>query len=153
MKLIIDGEEREVNLVLSSVGLGAATGAGLKIFPGETPLDKTEFSVLIARDLGRFQMTRLLSKLPKGKHVGHPKIDFLKATTVEFSAENKMPVEADGEYVGDSPRTPPSADYVGVRRRRFWEQTRKHLFPFLTYLLWVTESKSPANVPVGRAIL
>jgi YegS/Rv2252/BmrU family lipid kinase len=103
VKMILDGEEREINFVLSSVGLGQATGAGLNIFPGETPLDKEEFSVLIARDLGKFQMLRLLAKLPKGKHVGHPKVDFLKAKTIEFSSENKMPVEADGEAVGFSP--------------------------------------------------
>jgi YegS/Rv2252/BmrU family lipid kinase len=101
--MIIDEEEREVNLVLACVGLGAATGAGLKIFPGETPIDKEEFSVLIARDLGKFQMLMLLSKLPKGKHVGHSKVDFLKAKTVEYSTENKIPVEADGECVGFSP--------------------------------------------------
>ncbi|MCG3218941.1 MAG: diacylglycerol kinase family lipid kinase [Candidatus Heimdallarchaeota archaeon] len=103
VKMTFDGEEREVNLVLSSVGLGQATGAGLNIFPDETPIDKEEFSVLIARDLGKFQMIRLLSKLPKGKHVGHSKVDFLKAKTIEFSSEDKMPVEADGEVVGFSP--------------------------------------------------
>ena len=62
----------------------------MNIFPDETPIDKEEFSVLIARDLGKFQMIRLLSKLPKGKHVGHSKVDFLKAKTIELQETNNI---------------------------------------------------------------
>ena len=53
----------------------------------------------------------------KGTHLSHPKVDLIKATEVEIYPVIKMPIQADGELIGESPasfRIIPSALNIAI---------------------------------------
>ena len=100
----IDGEELEYdNLVLCAWGFGESFGGGLKILPETSPFGREEMNIIIGHDLGKIEIIKLLNKLPKGKHIGHPKIDYLSGKVLEIETERPVIVEGEGEVFGTTP--------------------------------------------------
>ncbi|MHA1912417.1 MAG: diacylglycerol/lipid kinase family protein [Candidatus Kariarchaeaceae archaeon] len=99
----IDGKEFEYNIVLCAFGFGESFGGGLKVLPETTPWNRDEMNILIGHDLSKLEIIKLLNKLPKGKHLGHPKIAYLSGKVLEIETERPVPVEGEGEVYGDTP--------------------------------------------------
>jgi diacylglycerol kinase (ATP) len=93
-----EGEMR--NLVVAN---GQFFGGGMKIAPRAAPTDGL-LDVQI-QTASRSEAIALLPKVFKGEHVPHPEIREAKRVKVSITSERPLPVEADGEVLGETPAT------------------------------------------------
>lgn len=85
-------------MVLVSVGNGIRTG-GAFYFTPRSKLDDGKFDFVYALAMSRLNMLALLPKTFSGKHIGHPKIAYLKSRSVRVTASPATPIQADGEVI------------------------------------------------------
>jgi diacylglycerol kinase (ATP) len=83
---------------------GRYFGGGMHIAPDATP-DDGLFDVVIAGDLGKIELLRLLPSVYKGTHLSHPKAYVYRSRSVHVEATERMMLQADGECVGEAPVT------------------------------------------------
>jgi diacylglycerol kinase (ATP) len=83
---------------------GPYYGGGMQICPGAQIADGY-LDVCVAGDLSRLEALRLLPGIYKGAHVGHPKVEFLRARTIRFAGDDGTLVHLDGEPFGSIPLT------------------------------------------------
>jgi diacylglycerol kinase (ATP) len=76
--------------------------SGMRIAPGAQP-DDGLFDVLVWGDVGKLDLARNLHRLYRGTHVGHPKLEVVRAARVAIEPESPLPIEADGETPGTTP--------------------------------------------------
>ena len=95
-----DQFELNVNLILCAVGLGYRFGGGFKVLPDNHPL-KGDFAICIAGDVAKLRQLYLINKLKQGKHLNRKGIWFTRGKNVVVSLERPLPVEAEGEIVGE----------------------------------------------------
>ena len=112
-----DGERRiERSSLLVAFANGPYYGGGMQICPGAEVSDGL-LDVCVAGDLTRWEAIRLLPGIYKGAHVGHPKVEFIRARSVRFSGDDGTLVHLDGEPFGAIPvdiRLQPAALRVAV---------------------------------------
>ena len=101
-RVLIDGEEREIKLVLIAIGRGQTFGSGMNVLPPARYSDE-KFTVLVARDMSVLTMFKMFPKFTDGAHLSMDKIEIMQADKVEIYPEKPVPVEAEGEIVGDTP--------------------------------------------------
>jgi len=100
-----DGEvEVDRTCLLVAFANGAYYGGGMQICPGAEIADGV-LDICIAGDLSRWEALRLLPGIYDGAHVGHPKVEFLRARSVRFAADDATLVHLDGEPFGSLPVT------------------------------------------------
>jgi diacylglycerol kinase (ATP) len=106
LRLILDTHEGEVEIERTSLLVAFANGpyygGGMQICPGADPSDGY-LDVCIAGDLSRWEALRLLPGIYQGAHVGHPKVEFVRARSVRFDGEDGTLVHLDGEPYGAIP--------------------------------------------------
>jgi YegS/Rv2252/BmrU family lipid kinase len=78
-------------------------GGGMKIAPKAAPTDGL-LDVLIEHARKR-EAIALLPKIYKGEHLPHPDFELFKRVKVTVTADRPLPVEADGELLGETPAT------------------------------------------------
>jgi diacylglycerol kinase (ATP) len=61
-------------------------------------------AVVVAGKMGRISLLRTFPKIFKGEHLAHPSVDAFKASTVDFSLEEAVPIMVDGEIVVMTPK-------------------------------------------------
>jgi diacylglycerol kinase (ATP) len=83
---------------------GAYYGGGMQICPGAEIADGV-LDICVAGDLSRWEALRLLPGIYDGAHVGHPKVEFLRARSIRFAADDATLVHLDGEPFGSLPVT------------------------------------------------
>ena len=83
---------------------GRYFGGGMHIAPDATP-DDGLFDVVIAGDLGKIELLRLLPSVYKGTHLSHPKAYVYRSRSVHVESTERMMLQADGESVGEAPVT------------------------------------------------
>jgi diacylglycerol kinase (ATP) len=112
-----DGERLiERTSLLVAFANGPYYGGGMQICPGADPADGY-LDVCVAGDLSRWEAIRLLPGIYKGAHVGHPKVEFVRARSIHFDGDDGTLVHLDGEPFGAIPITVdllPSALQVAV---------------------------------------
>jgi diacylglycerol kinase (ATP) len=81
---------------------GPYYGGGMQICPGADPSDGF-LDVCVAGDLSRWEALRLLPGIYHGAHVGHPKVEFVRARTIRFDGDDGTLVHLDGEPFGAIP--------------------------------------------------
>jgi diacylglycerol kinase (ATP) len=112
-----DGErEIERTSLLVAFANGPYYGGGMQICPGADPSDGL-LDVCVAGDLSRWEALRLLPGIYKGAHVGHPKVEFVRARSIRFDGDDGTLVHLDGEPFGAIPVTIdllPAALHVAV---------------------------------------
>lgn len=81
---------------------GAYYGGGMQICPGAELADGL-IDVCVAGDLSRRAALRLLPGIYRGAHVGHPKVEFFRASALRVSSEDTALVHLDGEPFGSLP--------------------------------------------------
>jgi diacylglycerol kinase (ATP) len=84
--------------------LGEYTAGGMRMAPGASVADGLLDAVLIG-DVTKADFVRTFPKVYRGRHLGHPKIELLRAPTVSVEAERPLPVALDGEQPGTTPVT------------------------------------------------
>lgn len=96
-----DHFEVQTDLILSAVGLGYRFGGGFKVLPNNHPF-KEDFAVCVAGDLPVIKQIYLMNKLKDGEHLGRKGVWFTRGKNVTVSLERPLPVEVEGEIVGES---------------------------------------------------
>lgn len=112
-----DGEvERDHVSLLTAFANGPFYGGGMQICPGADVADGL-IDICVAGDLSRMEAFRLLPGIYRGAHVGHPKVEFVRASSVRIDGDADTLVHLDGEPFGGLPvtvRIMPGALHVTV---------------------------------------
>jgi diacylglycerol kinase family enzyme len=82
-----------------AVANGQYYGHGLCIAPDAKP-DDGMFEIFAGADASIFDFILHSIPLKQGKRVSHPKVSYLRTTSVELTSKESCPIEADGEMVG-----------------------------------------------------
>jgi diacylglycerol kinase (ATP) len=100
-----DGEVRTEHVsLLIAFANGPYLGGGMQICPGAEVADGL-LDLCVAGDLSRLEALRLLPGMYKGAHVGHPKVEFMRAASIQFEGDSDTLVHLDGEPFGNIPLT------------------------------------------------
>ncbi len=59
--------------------------------------------VVIVGDLSKADLLWSLPRIYKGSHLTHPKIAVKRTREIEIQSSQQMPLQADGELVGEAP--------------------------------------------------
>ena len=84
--------------------LGEFTAGGMRMAPGAS-VDDGLFDVVLIGDVTKADFARTFPKVYRGRHLGHPKIELLRAASVTVDAARALPVALDGEQPGTTPVT------------------------------------------------
>jgi diacylglycerol kinase family enzyme len=98
----LDGAERRGLMHDVIVANGPWHGGGMKLAPGAQP-DDGLFDVVLIGDVSKADFLTTAPKLYTGRHVGHPKVEVLRSTTVNVDAPERLPIEVEGEQIGTTP--------------------------------------------------
>ena len=101
--LELDGEVRQVDAMLVSVGNGDSMGGGLKVTHGAL-LDDGLLDVVLFRAVPRRELVRNYPKLFSGGHTSHPAYERHRVRRVTVAAPDVV-AYADGERLGALPLT------------------------------------------------
>jgi len=82
-----------------AVANGKYYGHGLCIAPDAIP-DDDQFEVFACADVSIFDFIIQSGPLKKGLRVKHPKVSYLKTSSVELTSSSPCAIEADGEWLG-----------------------------------------------------
>ncbi len=101
-KIAIQHDEFQTLLFSLAVGKGKFNGGGMMQLPNAI-IDDGYLDVTIIKDLSKFNLILNLSKIYKGTHIKHPKIETLKTKYISIYSEKRLKVEFDGEVYGHTP--------------------------------------------------
>jgi diacylglycerol kinase (ATP) len=104
MRVVVDGEARELIAQQVVVANGQYFGGGMRVAPHARP-DDGLLDVVIAGDLSWWDNLRALAEVRQGTHLDPPeqKIAFTRARRIEVSSPEPVRVDADGEQPGSLP--------------------------------------------------
>ena len=94
--------EARANAVIAANG--RYFGGGMYIAPDARP-DDGFLDVVILGDLGKVELLINVPRVYRGTHLTHPKVDCYRSRVVRVESEQRMILQADGEYVGEAPAT------------------------------------------------
>lgn len=77
-------------------------GGGMMVSP-EARYNDGLLDVVIMKDFGRLELTRVLPLVYRGKHVGHPKMELVKCRRIKVTTPEPMVKMYDGNVFGQSP--------------------------------------------------
>jgi diacylglycerol kinase (ATP) len=77
-------------------------GGGMLIAPEASPDDGLLDTVLIG-DVTKGDLVRTLPKIYRGTYLPHPKAELLRGKVVSVEADERLPIELDGEQPGTTP--------------------------------------------------
>lgn len=99
MRVEIGGREvRHTELTLVTIANGPCCGGGFWLCPDAT-LDDGVLDVLIAEQTSRRRILSFLGSALRGTHLGRPEIEIEHAQVVTVTADEDLPVHADGEIL------------------------------------------------------
>jgi diacylglycerol kinase (ATP) len=101
--LDLDGETRQVDGMLVSIGNGDSMGGGLRVTHG-AELDDGLLDVVLITSVPRRELVRVYPKLFSGGHTSHPAYERHRVKRVTVAAPGVV-AYADGERFGDLPLT------------------------------------------------
>lgn len=108
IELVLETQEGERRIdrtsLLVAFANGPYYGGGMQICPG-ADIGDGYLDVCVAGDLTRWEAIRLLPGIYKGAHVGHPKVEFVRARSVRFEGDADTLAHLDGEPFGAIPLT------------------------------------------------
>ena len=100
-KLVVDGKEISSKTLMVLVGLCNYSGGGMQLTKEANPFDGL-FDISIAKNIGKLDIIKNLTKLFNGKIVNHKKVETLKSNAISITIdEDELPfIQADGELIG-----------------------------------------------------
>jgi diacylglycerol kinase (ATP) len=102
MRVELDESTRSEVLYEVLVANGAYTAGGMRVAPDAIPDDGLFDAVLIG-DFTKAEFAVTFPKIYRGTHVGHRKVEVVRANVVGVSADELLPVVLDGEQPGTTP--------------------------------------------------
>jgi YegS/Rv2252/BmrU family lipid kinase len=102
---IDDREVMDAPMNLAAVANALYAGGGMMLSPG-AKIDDGKLDIVTASGLNRASVVRELARIHKGGHVANPKVRIAQGQAVRietFSADDAMPIEADGNVRGLTP--------------------------------------------------
>jgi YegS/Rv2252/BmrU family lipid kinase len=97
-----DGVQREGPMHDVIVANGNWHGGGMKLAP-DARQDDGVFDVVLIGDVTKLDFLTTAPKLYSGRYLSHPKVELLQSSSVAIRASEPLPLEVDGEPVGDTP--------------------------------------------------
>lgn len=104
-----DKRRIELDGMLIAVGNGPSYGGGMRICPQADPHDGS-FQITAVDRVSKPTLLRIFPKVFSGRHIEHPRVQVLRAGTVELSCrtepgrpEQTVSIWADGEWAGVLP--------------------------------------------------
>ena len=100
-KVVVDNTEINSKTLMVLVGLCNYSGGGMQLTKDANPFDGL-FDISIAKNIGKLDIIKNLTKLFNGKIVNHRKVETLKSDsiTITIDEENLPFIQADGELIG-----------------------------------------------------
>ena len=100
--LKLDGQQVEKKVCTVVMNNGRYGGGGMFTAPGADIADGY-FDVMIIGDISKPDFLVSIPRIYKGTHITHPKVTMKRAKEIEIIADKKMPLQADGELLGEVP--------------------------------------------------
>jgi YegS/Rv2252/BmrU family lipid kinase len=97
-----DGEQRRGRMHDVIVANGRWHGGGMQLAPTADYEDGL-FDVVLIGDVSKLDFVTTSPKLYSGRYLEHPKVELLRASAVEVTADEPLPIEVDGEPIGTIP--------------------------------------------------
>jgi YegS/Rv2252/BmrU family lipid kinase len=97
-----DGVRREGPMHDVIVANGNWHGGGMKLAP-DARQDDGLFDVVLIGDVGKVDFVTTAPKLYSGRYLAHPKVEPLRSSSVAISSGEPLPLEVDGEPIGETP--------------------------------------------------
>jgi diacylglycerol kinase family enzyme len=113
LTVLADGQRREGGYVVANFSNIRFWATGRTLIPSARPDDGRLDSCLI-KECSFLRLARLAFLARKGRHVGAPEVEFLRAPAFEISSEGRFEVQVDGEIIGGA-RTPLFFNNIQVR--------------------------------------
>lgn len=104
VKISIDGELIEDNLVFVEVANSRYTGTSFKIAP-DAHIDDGLLDVILLKPIARWRILNLFPTIYSGRHIEHPEIETYRAKSITLTTTKPMPLMPDGEFIGHTPAT------------------------------------------------
>lgn len=105
-RIVVDGEQRELQGTLVAVANTPFMGGGMKVAPEADPTDGLA-DVLVADGLTPWQIIRVFPRLYSGSHLSHPAVSMVRGSSIRIEplAGRRRPpvVHGDGEQIDDLP--------------------------------------------------
>jgi YegS/Rv2252/BmrU family lipid kinase len=98
----LDDAERRARMHDVIVANGVWHGGGMMLAPDARP-DDGLFDVVLIGDVGKADFLTTAPKIYKGRHVAHRKVEVLRSKRVEVTADERLPIEVEGEQPGTTP--------------------------------------------------
>ncbi len=98
----IDGEKTEGELFTMNVGVCQYNGGGMRQLPKAIP-DDGFLDVMITRKISKSKIIRKIKMLFDGSFIELPEVMIYKAKNVKVNSKNILPIEIDGEIMGEKP--------------------------------------------------
>ena len=97
-----EGVRREGRMHDVIVANGRFHGGAMKLAPEAEP-DDGLFDVVVIGDISKPDFVTTSPKLYSGRYLRHPKVELLRSRTVAVGADERLPIELDGEQIGTTP--------------------------------------------------
>jgi YegS/Rv2252/BmrU family lipid kinase len=103
-RLIVETPERTEQGSFVLVGNGRFYGGPFEIFK-QAKIDDGRLDVLIFKNLGYLDIVRYLNAIVFGTHTALADVAYFQTSTLTVRSEERVPVEVDGEVIGEVPVT------------------------------------------------
>lgn len=104
MSVELDDDRREGRMFEVLLGNGAYAAGGMRVAPDAAPDDEL-LDVVMIGDVTKAEFLTTFPKIYRGTHVGHPKVEVVRARRASVDAPLPLPVVLDGEQPGTTPAT------------------------------------------------
>ena len=84
------------------VANGRWHGGAMKLAP-DAEQDDGLFDVVLIGDVTKADFVTTAPKIYRGTYLAHPKVELVRSAAVTVDADERLPIELDGEQVGTTP--------------------------------------------------
>ena len=102
IELNVDGNALGRKVCTVIMNIGRYGGGGMNTAP-EAKLDDGLFDVMVIGDVSKPDLVCSLPRIYKGTHVTHPKVNMMRAKSIDLIAKQPMYLQADGDLLGQAP--------------------------------------------------
>jgi len=102
IKISIDGQEYNKEILLAAFANGKFYGGGMKIAPAASIQDGC-FDIIIIHKISKWKILRLFPTIFSGQHIHVKEVSLYQGKKITLSCDYPIPVNLDGDLVGDTP--------------------------------------------------
>jgi YegS/Rv2252/BmrU family lipid kinase len=102
VRLEIDGQVHERNAIFVEICNSQFTGGNMMMAPGADISDGL-LDIVVASDLNRRGVLRLLPTIFSGRHVNDPRVEVFRGRSIRLDTDYTLALTPDGEILGSTP--------------------------------------------------